>query len=263
MSTVAASFSRSTPGVWVTRSAPRNQVTARVLENAGWQVLTVPVLEIRLRFPEASTVPQSRPDLVVFVSANAVRGLEAALAEPGFPGGERREVPVMAVGRQTAETARGMGWRVETVPVEENAEGLLKALAGIDVKGRRIWIPSGNRSGSATKRLPAALRSRGAEVSAFAVYETLTRVLSRREIEALEKAAPGAIVFHSPSAAEAVFASNVPAVVKQWKNAAPAVSIGPVTSARLRGLGAGTVTECREPTDEAVVRALADLAGAD
>ena len=254
----AAPVRRGAPSVWVTRPRPGNAATSQTLIAAALPVVSVPLLEVRV---EVSDPPRGLvwPEYVLFVSANAVRGLEAALARPDYPGGRREDVRVAAVGRKTAEAAQHAGWRVDIVPEQENAEGLLAALAEIDLAGRRVWIPSGNRPGSANRELPEELGARRAEVSVLPVYETATRALPPEDLDALNEAVPGATVLHSPSSAEALFDPAAPKVVSRWCAEAVPVSIGPVTTHRLMELGANRVTECPEPTDAAVASTVAAL----
>ena len=98
-------------------------------------------------FRQKSTTPEEAVRCVlsgdrVFVSGNAVVGLEEAGTNHGFPPGSREGVRVAAVGTRTSEKARDLGWNVSVVPDRENAEGLLDALVGNDMEGRTVWIPS-------------------------------------------------------------------------------------------------------------------------
>ncbi len=243
--------SRRPASVWVTRPEPGNAATTAALRSAGLAVVSVPLLETRVRVDDPPAgLPV--PDLVIFVSANAVRGLDEALTRPGWPAVPRAEVLVAAVGRKTAEAAEAAGWTVSVSPVEQNADGMLRELAGRDVAGRNIWIPAGNRPGSATRDLPEALRARRAEVFVLPVYETAARTPGSGELLLLDAATPGAAVLHSPSSAEAFYAPDAPEAVRRWARAAVPVSIGPVTTRRLNALGAGPVVECSVPSDGAV-----------
>jgi uroporphyrinogen-III synthase len=254
----AASANARGPSVWVTRPRPGNAATADTLRAAGLPVVAVPLLETRVQVADPPP-GLAWPELLILVSATAVRGLDAALARSDYPRGPREAVRVAAVGRKTAEAALTAGWRVEIVPAEENALGLLDALAAIDLAGRRVWIPAGNRPGSATRDLPDALRPRGAEVFVLPVYETLVRAPSGDDLAALDGAIPGAAVLHSPSSADALHDAGAPPAVRRWAAAAVSVSIGPVTTRRLEELGVMRMAECPEPTDGAVAATVTAL----
>jgi uroporphyrinogen III methyltransferase/synthase len=156
------------------------------------------------------------------------------------------------------EKARDLGWNVSVVPDRENAEGLLDALGGNDMEGQTVWIPSGNRAGSAREVLPRTLESRGAKVESFQVYVTENRRLTKEELRELDRAEPGALVLHSPSGAEAVFDDQAPAAVRRWHQAA-VVSAGPATADRSRELGAREIVECKTPSDSGILAALGEL----
>lgn len=243
--------------VWVTRPAPGNAVTSGVLRDAGYRVLDIPVLEVILEAAEPWP-GETWPDWILFVSANAVAGLEAAGRQRGFPAGDRSRVRVAAVGTRTAEAAARAGWPGALVPEEENAVGLLEALPADGWEGRTVWIPAGNREGSARDDLPAALESRGARVAVLPVYRTEARALGAEEIARLEASAPGAAVVHSPSAAQAVLGPEAPAALEPWW-AAAFVAIGARTGQACRRLGAARVHVAAAPSDRGILDVLASL----
>jgi uroporphyrinogen III methyltransferase/synthase len=183
-------------------------------------------------------------------------GFDRAVEALGSPGGSRDGVRVATVGRQTAEEARRSGWRVTVIPETENAQGLLEALKDIDMNGAPVWIPSGNRPGSAGTIIPATLAERGAIAMSFPVYSNHPRTFSARELEVLNRAETDAVVLHSPSAVAAILGPRVPGAVGRWKGATM-VSIGPSTTARARELGANQIIECETPSDQGVLDALA------
>ncbi len=251
------------PLVWVTRPRPGNEATVAALEGAGYRTVAAPLLETRFVVP-TPPVTGPWPDWVVFVSANAVRAFDASLGEPGFPPEERVESRAAVVGRRTAEAARAAGWRVELVPESnQTAEGLLELLSGRELDGRTVWIPTGSREGSATRTLPEGLRTAGASVRTFQVYETADRRLPSGDLERLGAGEPGAAIFHSPSAVDAlfsppdhVFPRKAGDLARAWREEAAAVAIGPVTARRLRDHGAVRVETCDTPSDEDLLRTL-------
>lgn len=242
--------------VWVTRPAPGNAVTTAALREAGYHVIDIPVLEVVLEAsgPWPGT---SWPDWILFVSTNAVAGLEAAGAKLGFPAGDRAAVRVAAVGSKTAGAAARAGWPEALVPREENAVGLLEALPPGGWNGASVWIPAGNREGSARDDLPAALGALGAQVSVLPVYRTEERMLSAAETGRLQAAAPGAVVVHSPSSAEALLAAGAPGTAR-WRDAV-FVAVGPRTGEACRRLGAARVEVAASPSDRGVLEVLSRL----
>jgi uroporphyrinogen-III synthase len=241
--------------VWVTRPVPGNRRTARVLKEAGFEVVVVPVLEIDLVRPTSGFPASEFPDWVVFVSANAVRGLEHAIEGVALSSRSRNGVKVAAVGARTAKEAETHGWRPNVVPERESAEGLLDALTDRDLHGRSVWIPAGNRKGSATDILPAGLASRGARVDTIGVYATRKRNPTEPELDELAGPSPGAVICHSPSGAEAIWGDDPPEPVRRWRRAA-AIAAGARTAARCVELGASPVFEATSPSDDGILAAL-------
>jgi uroporphyrinogen-III synthase len=244
----------SVPAIWITRPEPGNAPSTAALRSAGFTVIAVPVLEVRHVSPPGG-IPPEPPDWIVFVSQNAVRGLDASGA---VPLGRRSQVRVAAVGSRTALEAAGLGWNVELVPSSENAEGLLEILGRVDLRDRRVWIPCGNREGSARNVLAGALGRRGARVTLLPVYETLDRPLTAEDTSRLNAAEPGAIVLHSSSAVAAVFRQPAPAAVRRWHDA-DLIAVGPATGARCRDVRPDRIWECAEPSDVALAALVASL----
>lgn len=86
--------------IWVTRTAPGNQITATRLQKLGHEVVNVPVLDVR----SIETEPlHTLPDAIVFTSGNGVRH------HPLTP--ELLDVPVFTVGSATGEIAAQAGYR--------------------------------------------------------------------------------------------------------------------------------------------------------
>jgi uroporphyrinogen-III synthase len=147
---------------------------------------------------------------------------------------------------------------VEVVASPENAQGLTAALRERDLAGKRVWIPAGNREGTAVRVISPALASAGAEVERFGVYDVQAVSARPERWEPLAARTPGAIVFHSPSAVEAVARETAVPVVR-WRGSAVWVAIGETTATRCDRLGGRKVVRCAEPSDPGVVAALASI----
>lgn len=86
--------------IWVTRTAPGNQVTATRLKELGHEVVDVPVLDVC----GIETEPlRTLPDAIVFTSGNGVRHHPLSA--------ELLDVPVFTVGDATGEIAARAGYR--------------------------------------------------------------------------------------------------------------------------------------------------------
>lgn len=166
-------------GVIVTR--PEGQADALVcaIEDEGGHVVRFPVIDIVGR--DRSEVlgefaRQPNPDIVVFISRNAVTYGKLILGE--------LTASVAAVGPATAEALAAAGCAVDIVAEGGfDSEHLLKHVLMQEVKGKSVTIV---RAESGRELLADTLRSRGAEVHYLPVYERRKHVPAERELLALE-----------------------------------------------------------------------------
>lgn len=236
--------------VWVTRPTEGSGDTARVVRDAGFHVHAFPVLKVET---VSFSLPADPPDVVIFVSANAARALERS--GEGLADAKRRARTV-CVGRKTALAARDLGWDVAPVPGVERAAGLVRGIQGWQLSGRRVWIPRGNREGSARGEIPRFLLEAGATVEGFDVYRVTQRVLPPGELASLHAQPPQVTVVHSPSAATTLFRGGQASALAGILGATRFLAIGPTTGSRLAELGSPRVDRCSRPDDAAIVEQL-------
>lgn len=150
----------------VLRAAPEGQALAAQLRALGMKTDHFPTLEIH---PLAGVeLPDTPPELLIFISPNAVRYGEATLAAAPV-------ADIAAIGAATAAALAQAGRAPDIVPANEgyDSEALLATPALADMAGRRIWIVRGS-GGRAL--LGDTLAERGAQVRYVEVYErTLVR----------------------------------------------------------------------------------------
>src|SRR5262249_57611221 len=84
--------------------------------------------------------------------------------------GALRPSRLAAIGPETAAELERRLLRPAVVPREYRAEGLLEALAGEDLRGRRILLP---RAAGARPVLPETLTARGATVDEGIAYRAV------------------------------------------------------------------------------------------
>ncbi|HEY0786034.1 MAG TPA: uroporphyrinogen-III synthase [Acidobacteriaceae bacterium] len=222
----------------VTRSREQASALTRRLEEQGAKVVEIPTI--------ATVPPQSYEpldaalaelgayDWLVVTSANTARVLR-----------ERLEVldvhPVrlpqtVAVGPATAAALRAVGFRVDLVPEPAVAESIVAALRE-RVAGQRVLLV---RAEVGRDLLPRALADAGARVTVAAAYRTVPdeeSVALVARLFAAGAAKVDALTFTSSSTARNFFALLERAGL-QWPPQPRVFSIGPITSATLRDLGA-------------------------
>jgi uroporphyrinogen III methyltransferase/synthase len=207
--------------VAVTRARAQASGLAARLRALGAEVLETPSIRI-----EARAVEPPDPGayaLLCFTSPNGVQAFFDALAGDGRALAGTR---VAAIGPGTAGALRARGIRADVVPERFVAEGLLEALDGELLEGRRVLVA---RAAQARDTLPEGLRERGALVDVLALYDTVAEPLGHEQLEALARATH--VTFTSSSTVRCFLAGG------GQVGDARVVSIGPVTSATLREHG--------------------------
>lgn len=241
----------------ITRTREQAGRLREMLEELGAQVVEIPTIEIR---PPASWEPldgaiRSLEEFrfLLVTSVNGVRNFLARLHACGRDVRDLKGLTIGAIGPATAAEFARTGVKVDFVPKEYRAEGLLEALSGHDLKDKAFLIP---RAKVARDLVPRALKKRGARVEVVEAYETVAPHLAKAEIERLLTPAPDMITFTSSSTA-----SNFAKIVGEAKvgkllAGVAVASIGPVTSETVRKLGLTVAVEAKESTIPGLVRAI-------
>jgi uroporphyrinogen III methyltransferase/synthase len=229
--------------VVVTRARAQASVLAARLAELGAEVVEAPAIRIE-------PLPFEPPDLGAYdvLALTSANGVELLLPEDVRV---LQGVTVAAIGQATAEALRRRGVVADVVPPRAVAESLLEALA--DVRGRRVLVAVAE---GARDVLPRGLAERGAQVDVLHLYRTLPEPLDAAAAAAVRAA--DLVTFTSSSTVEHLLAA-----LRGDGAGLRAVSIGPVTSERLRRAGVEPLAEA-DPHDvdglvEAVRRAAAEL----
>jgi uroporphyrinogen III methyltransferase/synthase len=158
--------------VLITRDISQAEGLREKLDLLGAEVLCVATIAISdppdwKPFDHAAEVVPDF-DWVVFSSTNAVRRTSMRWSQLNGDQHQFNTIKKAAVGDQTAEAANEEGWRIDLVPNQFQAEGLLDALLKSDIKGKKIWMP---RALQARSFLIDELEKAGAEVTETPVYQ--------------------------------------------------------------------------------------------
>ena len=231
--------------ILVTRPIEDAERTAALLEARGHYVLVAPLLEIR--FADGPEIAFDGVQAILATSANGVRALARRST--------RRDVPVFAVGPQTAEAARSAGFD----PVK-SADGDAVALADA-VKG---WAgPSAGAllhpAGAQTKGgLADALTAAGYAVQSLVLYtaEPVTD-LPRDAAEAIRSGGLDAVLLFSPRSARSFVAAVSAAGLGEACRGIDALCISAATAAALAPLGFRRVAVAAHPDQDGVFALLA------
>jgi uroporphyrinogen III methyltransferase / synthase len=249
--------------VLVTR--PREQAAPLVdlLESLGAEAIEAPL--VRILPPEdsgpldAAAAQAGSFDWIVFSSANAVdRFMERLLAGPGDLR-DLKGVKLCAVGPMTAERLSRYGIKIDLVPSEHRAEGVVDALGHELLQGARVLLP---RSDIGRELIAEELRRAGADVTEVVAYRAVVAEAEREgEPDVYRMLLDGAIdvvTFTSASAVKnfvTVFGADAAADLLKMTLVA---SIGPVTAEAAERLGIRTAIVPSQFTIAAMVDAIVD-----
>src|SRR4051794_13592534 len=223
--------------VAVTRARAQASALAARLRGLGATVVEAPAIRTQ---PLPVELPDVRSyDLLCVTSPTGADQLFMHLRDARDLAG----VTVAAVGPGTARALRAHGIEADIVPARSVAEGLVEALQ--DRTWGRVLVA---RAAEGRDVLIDALRERGSQVDLLALYETLPEPLD----DATRAAAAAAdyLLFTSGSSARFYAAAG------GTLDGPRLVSIGPATSAELRGLGWGPALEADPHTPDGLVAAL-------
>jgi uroporphyrinogen-III synthase len=220
--------------VVVTRAEDGDGPLSRELKSLGLPVLVWAAVHVSPADTAQLTEALGRADSfdwVVFTSRHGVAAVTSRLPVP--PPGLR----TAAVGRATASVLAQHGWRVDLVPGEPNAAGLVAAFAASGAaRGARILYPASSR---ALPTLAAGLTQLGAEVTTVEAYRTTSgTALDVDDCRSwIARQGVGAVTFASPSAVIELESALGKEDFARLLDTAPAVAIGPTTARALAERG--------------------------
>jgi uroporphyrinogen III methyltransferase / synthase len=244
--------------VLVTRAADQAGEFSALLASKGACVLECPTISI-VAPEEWSELDDAISRLstfswTVFSSGNAVRFFFQRLADRGLDARAFGPCRVCAVGPKTAEALETFGIRADLIPSDYKGEGVVAAFGSVDLEGKRVLFPRGDK---ARDVIPAGLTALGAEVVAPVAYRNVIPDFLPPEVAAaLEEGKVDCVTFTSSSTVEnlaALMGEN--RMLHLLENVAVA-SIGPITTRTCHEVGMKVAVEPKEYTLAALTEAL-------
>ena len=228
------------------------------LERLGARVYGCPTIEIVPAKSYAELDESIRAlesfDWIVFTSYNAVKYFFERLAEHELDTRALGRCRICAVGPKTAAALLPFGVRADLVPADYKAEGVVTAFADLEISGKRILFPRGDR---ARDLVPAELGRMGAVVAAPIAYANETPDdIPEESLRALEERRVECVTFTSSSTV-----LNLAAILGENRflhlmEGVTVASIGPITSKSCRELGLDVHLEPAEYTLDALTAEL-------
>ena len=224
-------------GIVITRPEAQAEELSELLRARGARVIYFPV--IRIAPPESWEELDGAIDRlesyrwIIFTSANGVAFFFRRLRERGRDIRDLKGIRIATIGPATASAVETLGIRVDLVPEEFISEGVVKAFAGEDLRGRRVLLP---RAEQARDVIPEGLAKMGADVDVATAYRTVRSDRNAAELESfLAEDKVDVITFTSPSTVANFLGImgpdfHLPSKVR-------IACIGPVTETAARGAG--------------------------
>ena len=246
-------FGRS---VMVTRGADQAGEFASKLEQLGARTHCCPTIEIVP--PESWGALDEAIDAldsfhwIIFTSYNAVQYFFARLHQHGLDSRALGHCRVCAVGPKTGAALAPYGIRPDLIPADYKAEGVVAAFAEMDMDGKWVLFPKGDR---ARDVIPEELGRLGAQVIAPVAYANRTPdEIPSEALAALEDKRLDCVSFTSSSTVQ-----NLAAILGENRflhlmEGVKVASIGPITSKTCRELGLEVHMEPAEYTLDALAR---------
>lgn len=224
--------------VALTRPVSRSMEAKRLVESHGGEALIVPTLELELLNSPSLKKFISEIDNMDWLIFTSVSSLDSIYKfYPEFNDKLNDSCKTAVIGHKTAEVAEKYGLRVDLIPEDYTAEGLLRSFKDINIKGLKIGIP---RTYSARKLLPEELKNRGANVILAESYRSILPHDTSKIKDLINKILNGeidAITFTSPLTVKNLYAVAEDKIRDDLSEALSnnilTVSIGPITGQTL------------------------------
>jgi len=243
-------------GVVITRPERQADDLARLLLEQGANPISFPTIAIEPPY-DWSDLEKALEQLesyhwLIFTSANGVHFFFERLRQKGKDIRDLKGIKICCIGPATARQIEEKDIKVDLVPEEFIAEGILQSFSALDLQGKNILIP---RAAKARDILPEGLRKMGATVDVVTAYQTVNSGRKKEELkELLEAGAVDIITFTSSSTV-----TNFAEIMGKDFVLPPQVRvacIGPVTAATARKAGFQIDIEQKEYTMQGLVQSL-------
>lgn len=243
------------------------------LEELGAEILEFPTIEIvppeSFGEIDASIDRIASYDWIIFTSRNGVKYFFRRFLERERDIRELKGVKICAIGTKTAQEVNKYGIRVDLVPEEFRAEGLIEAFSqmrlGDDgdfvkgasppddlqtLKGLRFLLP---RAEKAREIFPDKIRELGGEIDVPTVYRTVKPESRGKRIRRFLREGKISIATFTSAATFHNFREIMGEEADEYLKDVPIAAIGPVTAKAIEKAGFRVQIMPKEATVEAMV----------
>jgi uroporphyrinogen III methyltransferase / synthase len=224
-------------------SSEKSDALTSGLEAMGAAVLVLNVIALHPipdnRDLDAALDDLDRYDWVVISSTHGAQFFVLRMQQRRVTLKDGENPRLCAVGPATAKFLRESGLRVDLIPEEFVAEGILRALAKYygdprNLAGRRFLLP---RAQEARDVLPQALLDAGAIVDVVPCYRNVPGSVPPAVVHRLKAAPPDLLVFTSSSTVKNFLTIMGSDEGRRVLQAAKVAALGPITAATIQNCG--------------------------
>lgn len=235
-----------------------------LLAELGAEILEFPTIEI--------APPESWDELdaaisrvesyhwIIFTSANGVRYFLRRLSELDRDIRDLRGIRICAIGPKTAAEVRRAGMKVDLVPEEFHAEGLVNAFRnpGGDLRGLRLLLP---RAEVAREVFPKKVKEMGGEIDIPVAYRAVKPETYGRRLKRFLREGKITIATFTSAATFTNFCDIVGSEAGELLRDVKIAAIGPVTAGAIEAAGLAVHIMPDEATIEAMAAEILKHAG--
>jgi uroporphyrinogen III methyltransferase/synthase len=233
------------------------------LEDLGAEIFEFPTIKI--------VPPESYKELdesidkietynwIIFTSANGFRYFIQRLIDKNRDIRDLKGIKICAIGTKTAEVIKNYGLRVDLIPEEFNAEGLISAIAqefgGVEenifeLKGLKILLP---RAEVAREIFPEKVRDLGGEIDTPTAYRTIKPEIHGKRLKRFLKEGRISIATFTSAATFNNFVDIIGSDATEILRDVTIAAIGPVTAKAIEKVGLRVSIMPKEATINAMV----------
>ncbi len=244
----------------VTRAAAQAQDFIELLTEQGAEVVSFPTLEIvpppSFAALDAAIDQIESYNTLIFTSVNGVSFFRRRLRDLKKDIRLLKGINICAIGPGTAKTIEDWDLRVDLIPDEFKAEGLLEKLKLLGVQGKRFLIP---RALEAREILPDELRQMGGEVDVVPAYQAKRPEYSNEDIESfLNRGNIDMLTFASASTLRHFVEIIGEMRFEQYLKNSAIAAIGPITAQAAEKMGLKVSLTPKEYTFLSLTEAIVD-----
>jgi len=195
-------------------------------------------------------------DWIVFTSVNAVDIFFDELMGCGYDVRDLKGIKLAAIGPATRDRLVQRGLRVEVMPEEYRAEGIVKSLISVSRPGQWVLLP---RARGARSVLPEELKKAGLHVNEVFLYEAVAALsVSSEVLEEIKQGNMDYLTFTSSSTVHNFVKIVGRENIERINNNTKIACIGPITADTARQYGFTVDINASEYTIQGLVEAIVE-----